>query len=47
MVNLNYEKLIMAKLMISKIIMLKPTRFKVIMEKLMIIKLIMVKPTKN
>jgi hypothetical protein len=37
----------MAKLMIGKIIMPKPTTTKVIMAKLMIIKLIMVKPTKN
>jgi len=37
----------MAKLMISKIIMAKPTTTKVIMERLMIIKLIMAKPTKN
>jgi hypothetical protein len=37
----------MEKLMIRKIIMLKPTTTKVIMAKLMIIKLIMAKPTKN
>jgi hypothetical protein len=37
----------MAKLIIGKIIMFKPTTTKVIMEKLMIIKLIMAKPTKN
>ncbi len=37
----------MAKLMIGKIIMPKPTTTKIIMAKLMIIKLIMVKPTKN
>jgi hypothetical protein len=37
----------MAKLMIGKIIMFKPTITKVIMEKIMIIKLIMAKPTKN
>jgi hypothetical protein len=37
----------MAKLMIGKIIMLKPTTTKVIMAKLMIIKLIMLKPIKN
>jgi len=36
----------MAKLMIGKTIMAKPTTTKVIMEKLMIIKLIMAKPTK-
>jgi hypothetical protein len=37
----------MAKLMIGKIIIDKPTTTKVIMEKSMIIKLIMAKPTKN
>jgi hypothetical protein len=37
----------MAKLMIGKIIMVKPTKIKVIMEKLMIVKLIMAKPTKR
>jgi hypothetical protein len=37
----------MAKLMICKIIMFKPTTIKVIMEKIMIIKLLMAKPTKN
>jgi hypothetical protein len=37
----------MAKLMIGKIIMFKPTTIKVIMEKIMIIKLLMAKPTKN
>jgi len=37
----------MAKLIIGKIIMPKPTTTKVIMAKLMIIKLTMVKPTKN
>jgi hypothetical protein len=37
----------MEKLMISKIIISKPTTTKVIMEKLMIIKLIISKPTKN
>jgi hypothetical protein len=37
----------MAKLMISKIIMPKPTTTKAIMEKLMNIKLIMAKPTKS
>ncbi len=36
----------MAKLMIGKIIMLKPTTIKVIMAKLMIIKLFMAKPIK-
>jgi len=45
--NLTYKILIMAKLMIGKTIMAKPTTIKVIMEKLMIIKLIMAKPTKN
>ncbi len=44
---INLENLIMAKLIIGKIIMFKPTTTKVIMEKLMIIKLIMAKPTKN
>jgi hypothetical protein len=37
----------MAKLMIGKIIMPKPTTTKVIMEKLIIIKLIMAKPIKK
>jgi hypothetical protein len=37
----------MTKLMIGKIIMLKPTTIKVMMEKIMIIKLIMAKPTEN
>jgi hypothetical protein len=37
----------MKKIMVGKIIMLKPTTIKVIMAKLMIIKLIMVKPTKK
>jgi hypothetical protein len=36
----------MAKLMIGKIIMFKPTTTKVIMENLLIIKLTMAKPTK-
>jgi hypothetical protein len=45
--NLAQEKVIMAKLMIGKIIMLKPTTTKVIMEKIMIIKIIMAKPTKS
>jgi hypothetical protein len=37
----------MAKLMINKILMPKPSTTKVIMEKIIIIILIMVKPTKN
>jgi hypothetical protein len=37
----------MAKLIIGKIVMAKPTTIKVIMEKIMIIKIIMAKPTKN
>jgi hypothetical protein len=37
----------MAKLMIGKIIMSKPTTIKVIMENLMIIKIILAKPTKK
>jgi hypothetical protein len=37
----------MEKLVINKIIMLKPSTTKVIMEKIIIIILIMVKPTKN
>jgi hypothetical protein len=37
----------MAKLMIGKIIMPKPTTTKVIMEKLIIIKLVMAKPIKK
>jgi len=45
-VNLTYEKIIIEKLMIGKIIMYKPTTMKVIMEILMIIKLVMAKPTK-
>jgi len=46
-VNLTYEKYIMDKLMIGKIIMSKLTTNTIIMEKLMIIKLIMGRPTKN
>jgi hypothetical protein len=47
MANLTSEKLLMAKLMINRLKMFKPTTIKVIMTKLMIIKLIMAKPTKN